>query len=168
MSQEALGSDPKPLGVAAPGPAHRFALVQYGADVNDAEIYRESSATVQAVARRAGVDSQYAESVLDDLHHVIDRLLMDNHSVLLSPLVYAARNDPVVQAIAEGFTDEDWENPEGYKLPPGSPWPTTWDFPSKQWKNAHRRSVAPSGMSCVPGARCPWTTTRRRNDWTMS
>jgi hypothetical protein len=78
--------------------------------------FDELPAVVADVAQRAGVDDRYAESVLGDLHHVIDRLVADDCSLLLGPLYLTMRGDPVLERILERFTDDDWANPFGVKV----------------------------------------------------
>src|SRR5262245_45755718 len=80
--------------------------------------YGEPPEVVAAVAAEAGVDEGYASSVLRDLHHVIDRLVADDWSILVGPLYLTMRGDPVLERIIKVFTDEDWAGANGYKTAP--------------------------------------------------
>jgi len=66
------------------------------------------------VAQRAGVDDRYAQSVLRDLHHVIDRLMTG--APCSARLYLTMRGDPVLERILERFTDDDWANAFGWKV----------------------------------------------------
>lgn len=80
--------------------------------------FDEPETVVADAARQAGVEIPYVRSVLRDLHHVIDRLVADDWSVLLGPLYLTMRGDPVLEGILAHFTDDDWADPNGYKTAP--------------------------------------------------
>ncbi len=80
--------------------------------------FDECETVVADVARHTGADIPYVRSVLRDLHHVIDRLVADDWSVLLGPLYLTMRGDPVLEGILAHFTDDDWADPNGYKTAP--------------------------------------------------
>jgi hypothetical protein len=55
-------------------------------------------------------------SVARDIHHVIDRFVHDDVTVIVSPMCFRRPGDPVYEAVVERFTDSDWREMFGLKV----------------------------------------------------
>lgn len=78
-------------------------------------LHEEPDSIVQTVAAQAGSDVEVVRSIIADLHHVVDRLVADDVTVLMSPLFFRRSGEPVFDAIIERFATADWQDAFGLK-----------------------------------------------------
>lgn len=79
------------------------------------QVFEEPGETIDRVSAATGQPSEYVRDVLRDVHFVIDSFVADDVNVLLPPLNFVRRGNPVVPAMVQHFRREDWEASEGLK-----------------------------------------------------
>lgn len=80
--------------------------------------FTDSGAVIDGICTRTGREERLVTEVLRDQRFIIDSFVADDWSVLIGPFHFWRRGDPVVHAIADHFTDEDWRDPYGLKTAP--------------------------------------------------
>ena len=80
----------------------------------------EPDSVIQRVAAEVGATPTFTRSGPGRyIRHLIDRLVADDVSVLVWPLMFRRSGEPVCHAIVDRFEDDNWRNGEGLKtLPP--------------------------------------------------
>ena len=79
-------------------------------------IVPEPAWVIEKIANEIGENQQFVGSVIADLRHVIDRLVSDDVTVALAPLMFRRRGEPVAQAVDDRFTPGDWRDAGGLKI----------------------------------------------------
>lgn len=78
----------------------------------------EPEHVIDRIARETGRDRDLVRSVVTDAHHVVDRTVTDDVTVVLPPLAFGRKGDPVLRAVERRFTSADWREPWGLKALP--------------------------------------------------
>lgn len=78
-------------------------------------LHSEPDWVVEEVATSSRAEAGYVQSVLQDLHHLTDRLVCDDVTVILAPLLFRRSGEPTFDAILNRFSEADWQDPWGLK-----------------------------------------------------
>ena len=72
----------------------------------------EPAWVIKAVTAQTGLPKRFITTAILDLHHVIDRMVADDVTVIVPPLFFHRVGDPVYAAIQTKLSDPDWPFPD--------------------------------------------------------
>ena len=70
---------------------------------------------IRQISDTTGHNPDFVRSVVADLRHVIDSAVGNDVTVVVPPLVFRRRDEPILPAVEKRFTHADWREPLGLK-----------------------------------------------------